>query len=310
MRRRARASCAPTGPNSKTSPLAEGKVGIIIGGGAGHEPSFLGFVGQGMADAVVVGNIFAAPPPGPILDCARDVHRGAGVLFIYGNYSGDVMNFEMATDMAAIEDIEARSVLTTDDVASANAEDRTARRGTAGNIFVFKVAGAASARMYTLDECERLARKANDACHTIGVALEPNSIPDTLRPSFQLGDDDIEFGVGVHGEPGIARQAHTSADRIVDQICDRLFAEISPERGARVAVLVNSLGGTPMMELMVLNRRLKQRLETRDIAVHRTLVGHYCTSLDMVGASITLMMLDDELISLLDDPCAAFSLSR
>ena len=293
-----------------TADKPEGKVGIIIGGGAGHEPSFLGFVGQGMADAVVVGNIFAAPPPGPILDCARDVHRGAGVLFIYGNYSGDVMNFEMATDMAAIEDIEARSVLTTDDVASANAEDRTARRGTAGNIFVFKVAGAASARMYTLDECERLARKANDACHTIGVALEPNSIPDTLRPSFQLGDDDIEFGVGVHGEPGIARQAHTSADRIVDQICDRLFAEISPERGARVAVLVNSLGGTPMMELMVLNRRLKQRLETRDIAVHRTLVGHYCTSLDMVGASITLMMLDDELISLLDDPCAAFSLSR
>lgn len=288
----------------------EGKVGIVIGGGAGHEPSFLGFVGRGLADAVAVGNIFASPPPDRILDCARDVHRGGGVLFIFGNYSGDVMNFEMAADLAKSEGIEGRSVLTTDDVASANFDDRLARRGTAGYIFVTKVAGAASARMYSLDECERLARKANAACHTIGVALEPSSIPDTLRPSFKLGEDDIEFGVGVHGEPGVVRQRHTTADRIVDQICDRLFSEMNLNSKTKVAVLVNSLGGTPMMELLVLNRRLKQRLQTREVSVHKTLVGHFCTSLDMVGASITLMALDDELTSLLDESCSGFSLSN
>lgn len=288
----------------------EGKVGIVIGGGAGHEPSFIGFVGQGMADAVAVGNIFASPPPDRILECGRDVNRGAGVLFIFGNYSGDVMNFEMAAELAKTEGIEARSVLTTDDVASANAEDRSARRGTAGNVFVFKVAGAASTRMHSLDECERLVRKANDACYTIGVALEPSSSPDTLRPSFQLGDDDVEFGVGVHGEPGVMRQKLAAADRIVDQICDRLFSEMNLEKGTKVAVLVNSLGGTPTMELFVLNRRLKHRLHTRGIDIHETFVGHYCTSLDMVGASITLMTLDEELTSLLDDPCHAFAFRK
>lgn len=285
----------------------QGKVGIVIGGGAGHEPSFLGFVGKGLADAVAIGNIFASPPPVRILECARDVDRGAGVVFIFGNYSGDVMNFEMAADLAKLEDIKTRSVLTTDDVASADSGDRSSRRGTAGNIFIFKVAGAASARLYSLDECVRLARKANEACYTIGVALEPNAIPDTLVPSFKLGENEFEFGVGVHGEPGVRRQPMTTADRIVDQICDQLFSEMNLGPGTRVAVLINSLGGTPMMELFVLNRRLTQRLQTRGAIVHKTLVGHYCTSLDMVGASITLMVLDEELRFLLDDPCDAFS---
>lgn len=286
---------------------AEGKVGIVIGGGSGHEPSFLGFVGQGLADAVAVGNVFASPPPDRVLACTRDVNRGAGVLYIYGNYTGDVMNFDMAADLAAAEGIEVRTVLTTDDIASAAADDRDARRGTAGNIFVFKVAGAASARMYGLAEVERVARKANDACHTIGVALESCSLPETQRPSFKIAEDDMEFGVGVHGEPGVTRVPIESADRIVDQICDRIFAEMEPGKGDRVAVLVNSLGGTPMMELLILNRRLQYRLDAREIAVHSTLVGHYCTSLDMVGASITLMKLDDELASLLDDPCDGFA---
>lgn len=287
----------------------DGKVGIVIGGGAGHEPSFLGFVGQGLADAVAIGNIFASPPPDRILECARDVDRGAGVLFIFGNYSGDVMNFELAGDLAKLDNIRTQSVITTDDVASADLGDRKSRRGTAGNVFTFKVAGAASARMYTLDECVRLTRKANEACYTIGVALEPNAIPDTLTPSFKLGEDEFEFGVGVHGEPGIKRQAMTTADRIVDQICDQIFAEMDLKPDTRVAVLVNSLGGTPMMELFVLNRRLKQRLQTRGAVIHKTLIGHYCTSLDMVGASITIMVLDEELTALLDDPCDAFAYS-
>lgn len=288
----------------------EGKVGIVIGGGAGHEPSFLGFVGPGLADAVAVGNVFSSPPPDRVLACTRDVSRGAGVLYLYGNYTGDVMNFDMAADMAADENIEVRTVLTTDDIASAARDDRGARRGTAGNIFVFKVAGAASARMYGLAEVERLARKANDACYTIGVALESCSLPETQRPSFKIAEDDMEFGVGVHGEPGVIRMPIERADRIVDQICDRIFAEMEPTKGDRVAVLVNSLGSTPMMELLILNRRLQYRLKAREIHVHTTLVGHYCTSLDMVGASITLMKLDEELAGLIDEPCDGFAWSQ
>ena len=288
----------------------DGKVGIVIGGGAGHEPSFLGFVGQGLADAVAVGNVFASPPPDRVLACTRDVNRGAGVLYIYGNYTGDVMNFDMAADLAGAEDIDVRTVLTTDDIASSPRDDRGARRGTAGNIFVFKVAGAASARMYSLVECERLARKANDACHTIGVALESCSLPETQRPSFRIAEEDMEFGVGVHGEPGVIRVPVERADLVVDKICDRICAEMDPGRGDRVAVLVNSLGGTPMMELLILNRRLQYRLAARGVSVHLTLVGHYFTSLDMAGASITLMKLDDELIGLLDDPCDGFAWSR
>ncbi|SDJ36906.1 bifunctional sugar-binding transcriptional regulator/dihydroxyacetone kinase subunit DhaK [Aliiruegeria lutimaris] len=285
----------------------DGKVGVVIGGGAGHEPGFIGFVGRGLADAVVVGNVFASPPPDRILSCTRDADQGAGVLYIYGNYTGDVMNFDMAADMAAAEGIEARTILTTDDIASAGADERAARRGTAGNIFVFKVAGAAAARMLPLDECERLARKANAACYTIGAALEPSSMPDTGRRSFSLGPDDMEFGVGVHGEPGVSRIPLQSADRIVDRIVDRIFDEMRPGEGGKLAVLVNSLGGTPMMELFILNRRLMQRLSARSVDVHTTLLGHYFTSLDMVGASITLMALDEELAGLLDDPCNGFA---
>lgn len=287
-------------------PGVQGKVGLVIGGGAGHEPSFLGFVGPGLADAVAVGNVFASPPPDRVLAATRSADRGAGVLYIYGNYTGDVMNFDMASELAAAERIDTRTILTTDDVASADRTDRAARRGTAGNIFVFKAAGAACARMLSLDECERIARKANAACHTIGVALEPCSLPETLRPSFRLPPGEIEFGVGVHGEPGIERQGLQSADRITDLVCDRLFDEIAPGT-KRVAVLVNSLGSTPQMELYILHRRLVQRLASRGIEIALSLVGHYCTSLDMVGASITMFALDEELESLLKDPCAGFA---
>ena len=301
---------APIGGNlralARPGGSRQGKVGLVIGGGAGHEPCFLGFVGEGLADAVAIGNVFASPPPDRILTCTKAADQGAGVLYIYGNYTGDMMNFDMAAELAAAEGIETRTVVTTDDIASAGREDRQSRRGTAGNVFVFKIAGAACARMLPLAECERLARKANDACLTVGVALEPCSIPDTRRPSFQLGPDFVEFGVGVHGEPGMRRDPMRNADGIVDQICDRLFAELPPE-ARRVAVLVNSLGGTPGLELFVLRRRLGQRLAARGIAVEMSLVGHYCTSLDMVGASITLMVLDDQLAELLDDPCDGFA---
>ncbi|MER8683138.1 dihydroxyacetone kinase subunit DhaK [Mesorhizobium sp. M1405] len=280
-----------------------GKVGLVIGGGSGHEPTFLGFVGKGLADAAAIGNVFASPPPDPILECAKAASGGAGVLFMYGNYAGDVMNFDMAAEMAAMDDIEVRTVLTTDDVASAPRDQRQKRRGVAGNFFIFKAAGAACDRMLSFDECERIARKANDYTFTMGVALSPCSLPQTRRPNFEIGLDEMEIGMGIHGEPGIARGKLTTADEITDEMLDNILDEMAPARGDKVAVLVNSLGSTPLMELYVMNRRVKHRLDDIGVAVHATWVGNYCTSLEMAGASVTLMHLDGELQEMLDHPC-------
>ena len=295
-------------PHSPRSVIAvdgprQGKVGLVVGGGSGHEPSFLGFVGRGLADAAAVGNVFASPPPDPIVECAKAVDGGSGVLFVYGNYAGDVMNFDMAAEMAAMDDIEIRTVVSTDDIASAPPDQREKRRGVAGNFFIFKVAGAACDLMKPIDECERLTRKANDHTFTVGVALSPCSLPHTLKHNFELGEDEMEIGIGIHGEPGILREPLKPADAVVDDIMDRLFAEMPAGRGARVAVLVNSMGSTPLMELYVMNRRVHQRLASKGVAVHASWVGTYCTSLEMAGASITLMLLDDELIPLLDRAC-------
>ncbi len=271
-----------------------GKVGLVIGGGSGHEPSFLGFVGRG---------VFASPPPDPILECAKAVSGDAGVLFMYGNYAGDVMNFDMAAEMAAMDDIEVRTVLSTDDVASAPRDQREKRRGVAGNFFIFKSAGAACDRMLPFDECERIARKSNDHTYTMGVALSPCSLPQTRRPNFDIGADEMEIGMGIHGEPGIARGPLKSADAITDEMLDRILDEMAPSRGDRVAILVNSLGSTPLMELYIMNRRLRQRLDDIGVVTHATWVGNYCTSLEMAGASITLHHLDGELQTMLDQPC-------
>lgn len=280
-----------------------GKVGLVIGGGSGHEPSFLGFVGKGLADAAAIGNVFASPPPDPILECAKAVSGGAGVLFMYGNYAGDVMNFDMAAEMATMDDIEVRTVLSTDDVASAPRDQREKRRGVAGNFFIFKAAGAACDHMLSFDECERIARKANDHTYTMGVALSPCSLPQTRRQNFEIGPDEMEIGMGIHGEPGIARSKLRSADEITDDMLDRILAEMSPARGDKVAVLVNSLGSTPLMELYIMNRRVKQRLDAIGVEIHATWVGTYCSSLEMAGASVTLMHLDGELQTMIDHPC-------
>lgn len=286
----------------------EGKVGLMIGGGSGHEPTFLGFVGKGLADAAAIGNVFASPPPDPALECAKAISGGAGVLFMYGNYAGDVMNFDMAAEMAAMDDIEVRTVLTTDDVASALRENRQERRGVAGNFFIFKAAGAACDRMLSFDECERVARKANDHTYTMGVALGPCSLPHTLKHNFELGADEMEIGMGIHGEPGVERGKLESADAVTDRLLDKILAEMMPSKGDRVAVLVNSLGATSLMELYVMNRRLKQRLDDIQVNVHASWVGPYCTSLEMAGASITLHQLDGELTDMLEHPsdCAMF----
>ena len=280
-----------------------GKVGLVIGGGSGHEPSFLGFVGKGLADAAAVGNVFASPPPQPAIDAALAVDGGAGVLFLYGNYAGDVMNFDMAAEMLELEGVEARTVLTTDDIASAPPGQREQRRGVAGNVFVFKAAGAAADLMLPLDEVERVARHANARTYTIGVALAPCSLPQTRRPNFEIAPGEMEVGMGIHGEPGVRRGPLQSADATVDEMMDAILAEMGAEADERVAVLVNSLGATPLMELYILNRRVSQRLQQAGLAVHRTLVGPFCTSLEMAGASITVMRLDDELQRLIDHPC-------
>lgn len=280
-----------------------GKVGLVIGGGSGHEPTFLGFVGKGLADAAAIGNVFASPPPDPILECAKAANGGSGVLFMYGNYAGDVMNFDMAAEMAAMEDIAVRTVLSTDDVASAPPSERAKRRGVAGNFFIFKAAGAACDRMLSFDECERIARKANDHTYTMGVALAPCSLPQTRKPNFEIGPDEMEIGMGIHGEPGVARGPLASADQITDTMLERMLPEMALARGDRVAVLVNSLGSTPLMELYIMNRRLTQRLTDLGVGVHATWVGNYCTSLEMAGASITLHHLDGELQTMLDHPC-------
>ncbi len=280
-----------------------GKVGLVIGGGSGHEPGFLGYVGKGLADAVAVGNIFSSPPPIPILHCAKAASGGEGVLFVYGNYAGDVMNFEMAAEMAETAGIPIRTVLTTDDITSSPIEDRDGRRGVAGNFFTFKIAGAACDRGLSLDLCEAVTRKANMRTFTVGVALEACSMPQTQRPNFEIGAEDIEFGMGIHGEPGVIREKMISADEIVDKVMDRIFAEMKAVEGSRVAVLVNSFGATPMMELYVLFRRVEQRLSAKGIAIEANWIGHYCTSLDMVGASISIMELDEELTGLLHHPC-------
>ncbi|QRM45965.1 dihydroxyacetone kinase subunit DhaK [Rhizobium sp. BG4] len=281
----------------------QGKVGLVIGGGSGHEPSFVGFVGRGLADGAAIGNVFASPPPDPVLECAKAVNGGAGVLFMYGNYAGDVMNFDMAAEMAAMEDIEVRTVLTTDDVASAPRDRRADRRGVAGNVFVFKIAGAAADRMMDIDACEAAARKANDRTFTMGVALGPCSLPQTRKPNFELGENEMEIGMGIHGEPGVERGPLKSANEITDQLLDKILPEMNAARGDRVAVLVNGLGATPLMELYIMTARVKERLDGEGLRIHSTLVGNYCSSLDMMGASVTLMHLDDELQTLLDHPC-------
>ncbi len=292
-----RAIVAKNGPRN-------GKVGLVIGGGSGHEPTFLGYVGKGLADAAAIGNVFASPPPDPIVACAKAADGGAGVLFMYGNYAGDVMNFDMAAELLGLDDIEVRTVLTTDDVASAPPEQGNKRRGVAGNVFIFKAAGAACDLMYSLEDVERVARHANSRTYTMGVALSPCSLPQTLKPNFLIGEDEMEIGMGIHGEPGVARGPLRSADEVTDQLLDGILGEMGDaEAGDRVAVLVNSLGSTPMMELYIMMRRVKARLEDSGLLIHTSLVGNYCTSLEMAGASITVMHLDDELQELIDHPC-------
>jgi dihydroxyacetone kinase-like protein len=272
-----------------------GKVTILTGGGSGHEPMFAGYVGRGMADVSVAGNVFASPPPPPIYEAAKAAYGGAGVLFLYGNYSGDVLNFDMAAEMLGQENIAVKTVRVTDDVASAPPELLHERRGIAGDLFVIKVAGARAEEGANLAEVAAAAEKANHSTRTMGVALGSCVIPASGRTIFELGEQEIEIGMGIHGERGVQRGALKPADQLVSEMASRILDDSPMKVGDEVAVLVNGLGATPLAELLIVFRGLERYLSESGLKIWRSLVGNYVSSLDMAGFSISLMRLDADL---------------
>ncbi len=281
------------------------KPALVVGGGSGHEPMFAYFVGKNLADASAAGSVFTSPDPGTIVSTALSVERGRGVLFVYGNYSGDNMNFDIAAELLGDMGVETRTVRVYDDVASAPRENREDRRGIAGNVLVIKIAGAATASGLTLDEAARVAAKARDNVYSIGVGLSGATIPGEDKPIFELSGDEMEYGLGIHGEPGIRRVKLMPADQMVDELVRRILEDSGITFGDTVCTLVNGLGATTLLELNVINRRLAQILEQKGIRVHAMEVGSLITSLEMAGASVTLMKLDGELQAYYDMPCAS-----
>lgn len=279
------------------------KVALVIGGGSGHEPLFSMFVGENLADAAACGNIFASPDPNTIVKTALSVETGKGILFLYGNYAGDRLNFDMAAELLEDMGLESKSVCVWDDVASAPAERIQDRRGIAGDVLVIKAAGAAACAGLSLDEVYRIACMARDRTFSIGTALSGGTIPGEEKPAFTLPEDEIEFGMGVHGEPGIQRMKLLSADDMLDMMLDKLLEEGGFQEGDRVSCLINGLGSTTLAELYLLNRRLLYRLKGMGITVHDADVNSYITCQEMAGASLTLMKLNEELQEYMDMPC-------
>jgi dihydroxyacetone kinase-like protein len=281
-----------------------GKVGVVTGGGSGHLPVFTGYVGPGLLDACASGDVFASPTAEEMAEAIRAANGGAGVLRLYGNYGGDVMNFDMAGDLVDFDGIETTTVLLRDDVASASLAERDKRRGVAGMVFAFKIAGAAAAAGLDLAGVSAVAQRAADGVRTMGVALSACTVPAAGKPTFSIGEDEMEIGMGIHGEPGVRRGKLQPADAIADQLLDPILADLSLASGARVAVLVNSLGATPAEELFILFNRIADRLESAGIILASTLVGRYATSMEMAGASLTVLPLDAELEAYLAAPAA------
>ena len=278
------------------------KVGLVIGGGSGHEPAFVGYVGAGIADAAACGNIFASPPTNVVLGAVRSANHGHGVLMAFGNYAGDVMNFGLAAQLAAADGIEVREIHVSDDIASARKAESAKRRGIAGDIIVFKCAGAAAETGMSLAQVEAVAIKANTATRSMGVALSACEVPGSGRPTFELGHDEMEIGMGVHGEPGITRGPLEPADKVGETLVDAIVADIDDFGNGDVALLVNGLGATAYLDQYILYRGARKALEAHGLRVVRSYVGEYITSLEMAGASITVTVLDDELLALLDAP--------
>jgi dihydroxyacetone kinase-like protein len=279
------------------------KVGIVTGGGSGHLPLFLGYVGEGLLDGCAVGGVFQSPSAEQIFEVTKAVSRGKGVLYLYGNYTGDIINFDMAGEMAELENIPTKTILGADDVASAPATEAHKRRGVAGIFFAYKAAGSKAAEGAPLDEVARIAKKAADSVRTMGVALTPCIVPEVGKPSFTLGEDEMEIGMGIHGEPGIRRGKLQNANAVVEEMLTPILADLNAPQGSEVSVLVNGLGATCKEELYVCFSKVADILKARGLKLHSTYVGEFATSMEMTGMSISVIKLDDELKPLLDKPC-------
>lgn len=285
----------------------KGKVGIASGGGAGHLPLFTGYVGEGLLSTCAIGNVFEGPNLQSCLDAISLADGGAGVLLLFGNYGGDKMNFAMASEMLEDDGIATRTVLGTDDIASAGPDEIQKRRGVAGLIYAYKIAGAAAEAGFSLDEVASIAQQAVDATRTIGLALHPCTVPGSSSPSFQLADDEVEMGMGIHGEPGIWRGKLKPANELVKEMVERLMQELPSEGSNRVSILVNGLGATPLEELYILFGEAKRRLSHAGFSVVHPIVGNQVTSMEMAGASISILLLNDKLEGLLSAPsCSPF----
>lgn len=280
----------------------KGKVGLVSGGGSGHEPSHAGYVGYGMLDSAVAGAVFTSPTPDQVYEGIKAANGGAGVLLIIKNYTGDVMNFEMAGEMAEAEGIEIASVVVNDDVAVENSTYTTGRRGIAGTVFVHKIAGAKAEAGGSLAEVKAVAEKVIANVRSMGMALTPCIVPAAGKPGFELGENEVEIGMGIHGEPGTHREELRPAKDIAAHLTHKVMDDLKLKAGDEVAVMVNGLGGTPLMELFIMNKTVSEILKDAGVKVHRTFVGEYMTSLEMAGCSVTLLRLDDELKALLDAP--------
>lgn len=285
-----------------TRQIVKGKVGLATGGGSGHLPLFLGYVGAGLLDGAAVGGVFQSPSAHQMLEVTKAIDQGAGVLYIYGNYTGDILNFDMATEMAELESIKVLSVVGNDDVASSPVGQEHKRRGVAGIVFVYKAAGAAAAEGMPLEEVKRVADKAKAHTRTMGVALSSCIVPEIGHATFEIGATEMEIGMGIHGEPGIRRGLLLPADEVVQEMMRPILAEKPPGSGNEVAVLVNGLGATPKEELYILFRKVASLLEEHGISIFHAYVGEFATAMEMAGASISLLYLDDELKRLIAAP--------
>jgi dihydroxyacetone kinase-like protein len=286
----------------------QGKVGIVSGGGAGHEPMHGGFVGPGMLDAACPGEVFTSPTPDQMLDATQAVNGGAGVLHIVKNYTGDVLNFEMAADLAKGEGIEVEAVVINDDVAVEDSLYTAGRRGVGATVLAEKICGAAAEAGRPLAEVAELCRRVNGEARSMGMALTPCITPSSGEPSFELADDEMEIGIGIHGEPGRYREKLGPATSVVERLATAIVDDLPFQSGDRVLAFVNGMGGTPLIELYIVYNELSKYLDGRGITISRNLIGNYITSLEMAGCSITLLRLDDELKRLWDAPVDTIAL--
>ena len=288
----------------------KGKVGVVTGGGSGHKPAFVGYIGRNMVDAVAVGELFSSPPAQMFYDAIREADAGAGVAILYGNYAGDNMNVAMAIEQAEDDGILVGKVVANDDVPSAPSSDRSRRRGVAGEILMWKVGGAKAAMGGSLEEVLAVAQKAIDNTRSMGVGLSPCILPEVGHPNFTIEPGTMEIGIGHHGEPGIEVAPLESAEQIARRMCDVILPDLPFKSGDEVVVLVSGLGSTPLMEQYILYGEVEKILESKGIKVHKSLVGNYFTSLEMAGATLSVMRLDDELKECFDYEADAVSFKQ